>query len=156
MSDGFVWKKRRVVAAENHGLATIAEPGGELVRPRGVKRHEGNPDQVGIRVEVDRFQPLLMRVDPVKVEAVVEGSKESLQPANTEETGPEEEALEHLPEPEADPEDDKAILLVDDEEDLVTFLSHRLLKRGYTVTAKTAVSARFTCTIASRAVMGPA
>lgn len=29
------------------------------------------------------------------------------------------------------------ILLVDDEEDLVTFLSHRLLKRGYTVTATT-------------------
>jgi methionyl-tRNA synthetase len=47
-------------------------------------------------VEVDRFQPLLMRVDPVKVEAVVEGSKESLQPANTEETGPEEEALEPI------------------------------------------------------------
>jgi len=29
------------------------------------------------------------------------------------------------------------ILLVDDEEDLVTFLSHRLLKRGFTVTATT-------------------
>ena len=29
------------------------------------------------------------------------------------------------------------ILLVDDEEDLVTFLAHRLLKRGYTVAATT-------------------
>ncbi len=29
------------------------------------------------------------------------------------------------------------ILLVDDEEDLVSFLSHRLLKRGFTVTATT-------------------
>jgi methionyl-tRNA synthetase len=32
-------------------------------------------------VEVNAFQPLLMRVDPVKVEAVVENSRESLQPA---------------------------------------------------------------------------
>jgi DNA-binding NtrC family response regulator len=32
------------------------------------------------------------------------------------------------------------ILLVDDEEDLVTFLSHRLLKRGFTVTATTSGS----------------
>ena len=37
-----------------------------------------------LAVEVTAFQPLLMRVDPVKVNAMVEDSKESLQAASTE------------------------------------------------------------------------
>ena len=54
-------------------------------------------DQPLLGVPVNRFQPLLMRVDPVKVEAVVEGSKESLQPAG-EEKEPEGPPLEPIAE----------------------------------------------------------
>ena len=43
---------------------------------------------------VNAFQPLLMRIDPVKVEAVVEDSKESLQAAETPE--PEGEPIEAI------------------------------------------------------------
>jgi methionyl-tRNA synthetase len=53
-------------------------------------------DQPLLGVPVNKFQPLLMRVDPVKVEAVVEGSKESLQPAGGEEKEAEGPALEPI------------------------------------------------------------
>ena len=50
-------------------------------------------DQALLGVGVNPFQPLLMRVDPVKVAAVVEDSKESLQATVAE---PEEPALEPI------------------------------------------------------------
>ena len=53
-------------------------------------------DQPLTGVAVNTFQPLLTRVDPVKVNAVVEASKESLQPAETEQVKPEEAAVEPL------------------------------------------------------------
>ena len=52
-------------------------------------------DQALLGVAVNRFQPLLMRVDPIKVAAVVEDSKESLQATAAE---PEEPALEPIAE----------------------------------------------------------
>lgn len=55
-------------------------------------------DQPLVGVEVNAFKPLLMRVDPVKVEAVVEDSKESLQPAAAEQAEPEMPALEPIAE----------------------------------------------------------
>ena len=53
-------------------------------------------DQPLTGVGINTFQPLLTRVDPVKVNAVVEASKESLQPAETEQVKPEDTAVEPL------------------------------------------------------------
>ena len=47
-----------------------------------------NLDQALLGVEVNQFQPLLMRVDPIKVAAVVEDSKENLQAVAQEPEGP--------------------------------------------------------------------
>ncbi|MBT8050700.1 MAG: methionine--tRNA ligase [Gammaproteobacteria bacterium] len=47
-------------------------------------------DQPLLGDTLNAFQPLLMRVDPVKIEAIIEASKESLQPSA--EPGPEPEA----------------------------------------------------------------
>ena len=55
-------------------------------------------EQPLLGVEINKFQPLLMRVDPVKVAAVVEGSREFLQPAASEEAEPETEPLEPIAE----------------------------------------------------------
>ena len=53
-------------------------------------------DQPLTGVGINTFQPLLTRVDPVKVSAVVEASRESLQPAETGQVNPEESAFEPL------------------------------------------------------------
>ena len=50
-------------------------------------------DQPLLGVPVNTFQPLLTRVDPVKVERVIEDSRESLQPTAAEEATPAIEAL---------------------------------------------------------------
>jgi methionyl-tRNA synthetase len=49
-----------------------------------------------VNVTVNTFQPLLTRVDPVKVNAVIEASKESLLPAETGSTTSEEASIEPL------------------------------------------------------------
>ena len=53
-------------------------------------------DQPLLGAQVNTFQPLLMRVDPVKVEAVVEESRESMQPTATGQAEPEAPALEPI------------------------------------------------------------
>jgi methionyl-tRNA synthetase len=50
-------------------------------------------DQALLGVEVNQFQPLLMRVDPIKVAAVVEDSKENLQAVAAEPEEPEVEPI---------------------------------------------------------------
>ncbi len=57
-----------------------------------------NMDQPLTGVEVNTFQPLLTRVDPVKVNAVIEASKESLQPTGKEHGKQDEAAIEPLAE----------------------------------------------------------
>ena len=52
-----------------------------------------NLDQALLGVEVNQFQPLLMRVDPIKVAAVVEDSKENLQAVAAEPEEPEVEPI---------------------------------------------------------------
>jgi methionyl-tRNA synthetase len=53
-------------------------------------------DQPLLARKLNTFQPLLTRIDPVRVEAVVEASKESLQPAATADTSGDEPELEPL------------------------------------------------------------
>jgi methionyl-tRNA synthetase len=55
-------------------------------------------DQPLTGVEVNTFQPLLTRVDPVKVNAMIENSRESLQPADQESVTQETEAIDPLAE----------------------------------------------------------
>jgi methionyl-tRNA synthetase len=55
-----------------------------------------NMDRPLTGVEVNTFQPLLTRVDPVKVNAVVEASKESLQPTAKDRAKQEEAAIDPL------------------------------------------------------------
>ena len=57
-----------------------------------------NMDQPLTGVGVNTFQPLLTRVDPVKVNAVIEASKESLQPTGKEHGKQDEAAIEPLAE----------------------------------------------------------
>jgi len=45
-------------------------------------------DQALLGVKINAFQPLLTRIDPVKIAAMVENSKESLQPATSVNTTP--------------------------------------------------------------------
>jgi methionyl-tRNA synthetase len=49
-------------------------------------------DEPMLGIEVNTFQPLLTRIDPIKIEAVIEASRESLQPAAAP-AGPEIEGL---------------------------------------------------------------
>jgi methionyl-tRNA synthetase len=49
-----------------------------------------------LKVPVNAFQPLMTRVDPLKVNAVIEASKESLQPATPESAAKPEAAIEDL------------------------------------------------------------
>jgi methionyl-tRNA synthetase len=49
-----------------------------------------------LNVPVNAFQPLMTRVDPLKVNAVIEASKESLQPATPESAAKPEAAIEDL------------------------------------------------------------
>jgi hypothetical protein len=49
----FLGHQRRMVASEEDGLAALAKLARDLVRPRGVVGHEGNPDDSGIGVEID-------------------------------------------------------------------------------------------------------
>jgi len=55
-------------------------------------------DKPLLGVEINTFKPLLMRVDPVKVEAVVEGSRESLQATAPAQEEPESPPLEPIAE----------------------------------------------------------
>ncbi|MDH3788691.1 MAG: methionine--tRNA ligase [Xanthomonadales bacterium] len=55
-----------------------------------------NMDQPLTGVEVNTFQPLLTRIDPLKIAAMIEASKESLQPAATEPDNVEETPIEVL------------------------------------------------------------
>jgi methionyl-tRNA synthetase len=55
-----------------------------------------NIDEPMLKVPVNTFQPLMMRVDPLKVDSVIEASKESLQPAATESAAKSEAAIEDL------------------------------------------------------------
>ena len=53
-------------------------------------------DQPQLGIGINTFQPLLMRVDPVKVEAMVDNSKESLQATSSEENESEGPPLEAI------------------------------------------------------------
>jgi len=55
-----------------------------------------NIDEPMLKVPVNAFQPLMMRVDPLKVDSVIEASKESLQPTAVESTAKSEAAIEAL------------------------------------------------------------
>jgi len=55
-----------------------------------------NIDEPMLNVPVNAFQPLMMRVDPLKVDSVIEASKESLQPTAVESTAKSEAAIEAL------------------------------------------------------------
>jgi methionyl-tRNA synthetase len=55
-----------------------------------------NMDQPLVDTTVNPFQPLLTRIDPLKVEAVIEASKESLQPTDSDSVTPETTAIEPL------------------------------------------------------------
>jgi methionyl-tRNA synthetase len=55
-----------------------------------------NIDEPMLKVPVNAFQPLMMRVDPLKVDSVIEASKESLQPAARESAAKSEAAIEDL------------------------------------------------------------
>jgi methionyl-tRNA synthetase len=55
-----------------------------------------NIDEPMLKVPVNAFQPLMMRVDPLKVDSVIEASKESLQPAAAESAAKSEAAIEDL------------------------------------------------------------
>jgi len=55
-----------------------------------------NMDQALTGVGVNTFQPLLTRIDPLKISAMIEASKESLQPAGAETAGEEEMPIEAL------------------------------------------------------------
>jgi methionyl-tRNA synthetase len=55
-------------------------------------------DQPLLGVTVNKFQPLLTRVDPLKIESIIEASTESLKSTKTESTTPEGPAIEPLAE----------------------------------------------------------
>jgi methionyl-tRNA synthetase len=55
-----------------------------------------NIDEPMLKVPVNAFQPLMMRVDPLKVDSVIEASKESLQPAAAESAAKSAAAIEDL------------------------------------------------------------
>jgi len=55
-----------------------------------------NIDEPMLKVHVNAFQPLMMRVDPLKVDSVIEASKESLQPAAAESAAKSAAAIEDL------------------------------------------------------------
>lgn len=55
-----------------------------------------NLDQALLGVAVNTFQPLLTRVDPLKVDAVIEASKESLKPAESDSAAEDGAAIEPL------------------------------------------------------------
>jgi methionyl-tRNA synthetase len=55
-----------------------------------------NIDEPMLKVPVNAFQPLMMRVDPLKVDSVIEASKESLQPVAAESAAKSAAAIEDL------------------------------------------------------------